>query len=68
MQWMTKAMIRCFDYLQNFPNLNIIIQVHDEIVFDFQITHNNKTIVLQLKKLMEQGGDDIGLPTPVGIE
>ena len=68
MQWMTKAMIRCFDYLQNFPKHNMIIQVHDEIVFDFQITHNNKTIVLQLKKLMEQGGDDIGLPTPVGIE
>lgn len=59
------------------------LQVHDELVFDFPRSkkHPREEIgntspfrlsnlwrIEKLKKLMEQGGDDIGIPTPVGVE
>lgn len=113
--WMMKAMIRCQRYLDEL-NANpkptnggyyMIMQVHDEIVFDFPfigldqqfmcshcrhwwlpgqieqegqsgIVHCPKCLgkwnsanlpkIKEIAKLMEQGGDDIGLPTPVSIE
>ncbi len=58
----------------------ITMQVHDEMVFDFpksnihpskdtgKFRRSNLWRIRQLQKLMEQGGDDIGIPTPVGVE
>jgi DNA polymerase I-like protein with 3'-5' exonuclease and polymerase domains len=69
MWWMMKAMIRCHAQLKKWPGCFMIMQVHDELVFDFPYAPNlgNLARVRVLKKLMEQGGDDIGLPTPVAI-
>jgi hypothetical protein len=68
--WMMKAMIRCYNYLQTLgPEYWIIMQVHDELVFDFPAGKNgNLDKINRLKQLMEQGGDDLGLPTPVKVE
>lgn len=80
MWWMMKAMIRCKEYLSDLnvkpdsQGYHMVMQVHDEIVFDFpkephSIRHNlaNLSKIKELQKLMEQGGDDIGVPTPVSI-
>ena len=55
---------------------HMIIQVHDELDFDFPVCNGtakkpdpmNVMVCTELKKLMEQSGDDIGLPTPVEFE
>ena len=76
MWWMMKAMIRCFDFLQELnaretvPQYWMIMQVHDELVFDFpyKARHGNLPKIKKIRRLMEQGGDDICIPTPVSIE
>lgn len=85
MWWMSKAMVRCQPQLDEWnaadpatdgsDNYFIVMQVHDELVFDFpKRAHplkNPKGSNLQririVKQLMERGGDDIGIPTPVSI-
>lgn len=61
---MCKAMVRCHNYLAQFPDYKIIMQVHDELVFDFPICKGdkNKNIILHLQKLMQQSGDDVSVP------
>ena len=86
MWWMMKAMIRCSDYLQECnkgrkpkQHINMIMQVHDEIVFDLPSDpkadkrfggpgKGNMPIIRRLARLMEEGGNDLGLPTPVSME
>ena len=83
MWWMMKAMIRCQAYLNEIngrigekhykQGFHMIMQVHDELVFDFPKSikaskPKNLAVVRKIQKLMEQGGDDIGVPTPVSIE
>jgi DNA polymerase I-like protein with 3'-5' exonuclease and polymerase domains len=61
---------------------HMILQVHDELVFDFPqdrsvgkgpdgkevVTYGNLWRVREIQRLMEQGGGDIGVPTPVSCE
>lgn len=74
MWWMFKAMVRCYDQLEVWRSKGVIdawivMQIHDELVFDFPARgKKNWPYVRKLKRLMEQGGDDIGVPTPVGVE
>lgn len=60
----------------------LIIQIHDELVFDFpknyksikmpgnkvKEIHGNLPIIREIQRLMSLGGSDIGVPTPVGCE
>lgn len=75
MWWMCKAMLRTSEYLNaEFPTARIVLQVHDELVFDFPqgiagpTRNRNLRHVRELRRLMELGGDDIGVPTPVNVE
>lgn len=77
MWWMQKAMTRCHNYLMQKPGYYMIMQVHDELVFDFpkdykevngKPVYGNLPVIKHIQKLMEQGGDDIGVPTPVSCE
>lgn len=75
MWWMGKAMIRCAEYLRStFPSGKITAQVHDELVFDLPKGKGllpwktNAGHVRELKRLMEMGGQDLGVPTPVNVE
>lgn len=79
MWWMGKAMIRCQDYLDEVNAANrgimgeymMIMQIHDELVFDFpkgtgpKPWLTNLPKIRKIKYLMEQGGVDYGIPTPV---
>lgn len=69
-----RAMIDCYDYLQDNPHLDthIIMQVHDELVFDAPASLPNVKDYLdlpqKLMQLMAQQGDKLGIPTPVSGE
>lgn len=77
MQWMCKAMVRCQGLLDSWRDSDgfdgwIAAQVHDELLFDFpaagEADGSNVGRIRELKSLMERGGDDIGVPTPVSFE
>jgi DNA polymerase I-like protein with 3'-5' exonuclease and polymerase domains len=79
-QWMRKAMVRCEPQLEEWRRRGfdafITLQVHDELVFDMPKRANplknpkasNLGRIRVLQRLMEQGGDDIGVPIPVAVE
>jgi DNA polymerase I-like protein with 3'-5' exonuclease and polymerase domains len=73
--WMCKAEIRCFPYLEELTRKDsrgyyMVMQIHDELVFDFPFEPDmgNLPKIKECKRLMELGGDDYGIPTPVDIE
>jgi DNA polymerase I-like protein with 3'-5' exonuclease and polymerase domains len=64
----TKSMIRCAEYLKSYPSHFMTLQVHDEIVFDFpQGDKRNGRIIMMVKSMMEQSGEDIGIPLTVAV-
>ncbi len=74
MQWMNLAMVRCSERLDTWSQMgedvHMALQVHDELVFDFpsRESKGNLQKVRELQGLMEKGGGDIGVPTPVSVE
>lgn len=68
-----KAMIRVDRYLkeqwkrEKF-NGRMILDVHDELVFDFPAgRRGNKDKIMEIKRLMEESGKDIGIPLRVSV-
>jgi DNA polymerase I-like protein with 3'-5' exonuclease and polymerase domains len=74
MWWMGKAMVRCYEYLRSLGDFRLIMQVHDELVFDFpagsgpEPWRTNLPRIRKIKHLMEEGGRDLGVPTPVQVK
>lgn len=79
MWWMMKAMIRCQEYLDELNRSDprgfyLIMQVHDELVFDFpkgrgkEPHREHLPKIRALRRMMEEGGQDIGIPTPVSFK
>ena len=80
MWWTMKAMIRCDAQLEEWRRQGydgrVVMQVHDEMVFDLpkrvhpkaDPKRSNLGKIRVLQKLMEEGGNDLGIPTPVGVE
>ncbi len=78
MQWTCKAMIRCDEQLVEWNEAGwdgfLTMQVHDELVFDVprgkgrEPWKTNLPRMRKLKLLMEEGGQDISVPTPVSME
>lgn len=80
MWWTNKGMVRCYNTLREWNRKGfdgfITLQVHDEMVFDFpkrahplqDPKRSNLGRIKVMQSLMEQSGDDIGVPTPVGLE
>lgn len=66
---MQRAMVRCHEYLRDCGvDARIVMQVHDEMVFDFPAGgRRNLPKVRRLRTLMEQSGDDVGIPLRVAI-
>ncbi len=65
---MCRAMVRCSEQIQQWPDHYLMLQVHDEMVFDFPKGGKaNYNKVLRLRQLMEQSGDDIGIPLKVSV-
>jgi hypothetical protein len=77
MWWMCRAMVRVQEFLDDLNRRRkggyyLIMQVHDELVFDFPRGQDgyktHQPIMREIAKLMAQGGEDIGVPTPVSCE
>lgn len=82
MWWTTKAMVRVQELFDDWnrkagrEDYKIVMQVHDEMVFDFPKRSNPKTDrkssnlsrIREVQRLMAMGGDDFGIPTPVSCE
>ena len=77
--WMVKALNRCQGQLAKWRTSGfdgfIALTVHDEILFDMPVAARNNAgqpgnlwRAAVLKRLMETGGSDIGVPTPVSVE
>jgi len=62
-----KAMLDIDKYLKSMPDHHMIMQVHDELVFDFP-KETNETVINTIKDIMEDKGRDIGIPLTVGID
>lgn len=79
MWWMSKGMVRTQSYLDRLNSEDsrgywMVLQVHDELVFDFprgsgpEPWKTNLPKIRKIQRLMEEGGNDIGIPTPVSVE
>lgn len=77
MWWMGSAMVKCEQQLKQWKESSgfdgyIVMQVHDELVFDLPKGANgyktNLPKARKLARLMSSCGDDIGIPTPVSIK
>ena len=80
MQWTNKGMWRCdamlLDWQRSGFDARLIMQVHDEVVFDMpkrgdprvSRSRSNLPRAEALARQLAKSGDDIGVPTPVGIE
>lgn len=73
--WMQCGMSSCDAQLEEWrkeevTDAHIVLQVHDELVFDFPKKKNlgNLPLYRKLKHLMERGGKRINVPTPVSME
>ncbi len=72
--WLIKAMIRTHEFLEQLnkdehTDWFITLTVHDELVFDVPYAPDigNLPRIRVIQKLMEEGGNDIGIPTPVSV-
>ena len=62
-----RAMLECCRYLQrNKSDVHLVLQVHDELVFDAP-TGVDPRVINQLKLLMESAGSEYGMTTPVDV-
>lgn len=77
--WARKAMVIVYNQLESWRRLSkfdgyLIMYIHDELVLDFPKSKtttpepSNLPKVRIIQKLMQIGGEDIGVPTPVGVK
>ncbi len=81
--WKRKAMVRVHEFFQSLNagekfagkkwpgNYYIIMDIHDELAFDAPRRASreyNYPIMREVKRLMELGGEDIGIPITVSVE
>lgn len=66
-----RAMVKCQEYLNTLApkeDWHIIMDIHDELIFDFPLTSNYRPKIRKLKQLMESCGDDVGVKLKVGCD
>lgn len=73
-----RALVRCSEKIREWNAEGwdgfISLEIHDEILFDMprgsgvEPWRTNLPRVQELKRLMQKGGEDIGLPTPVSVD
>lgn len=84
MWWMCSAMVKVANLLEQINlvqeperQYHVIMQVHDELVIDCPAAPDswqgnpqdyNRDKITAIQRTMESCGDDIGIPTPVGVD
>ncbi len=78
MWWMCRAMVRVHAALRDWNRRgfdgHLVLQVHDELVLDVprgggaEPWRTNEGRMREVKRLMELGGEGLGVPTPVSCE
>ena len=65
-----QAMLKVHEYLSTLPGYYMIMQVHDELVFDFPFKKNKRNLpkINKIRLLMESCGKDIGIPLTCGVD
>lgn len=66
---MLRAMIKVSEYLRvnKLYDFHIIMNVHDELVFDFPKKPGIKIVVENIQKIMESVGECVGIPLTCGV-
>ncbi len=63
------AMIYCDRYLKRIGlDIHLLLTIHDELVFEFLKKHVFKSVLLELKRLMEDPDRVFSIPIPVDLE
>jgi len=63
------SMILCKKYLKDIElDAYLILSIHDELVFEFNKKHVFKSVLLELKRLMEDPNHVFSIPIPTDIE
>jgi DNA polymerase-1 len=66
---MLLAIIQCHEYLSDYPEHNMIMTIHDELLFDFPSDDdNNGAILANCCHLMEASGNHIAVPLKAEAE
>lgn len=70
-----KAMLKVEEFLTKFnegkpesEHWFMVMQIHDEIVFDFPLIKGYQAVLRKIKSIMESCGDDIGIPLKSSCE
>jgi len=61
-----QAMILCQEYLKQIKDVCMILQVHDELIFEGPVGFH-KTIGKELARLMSKAGEQYNIPTPINM-
>lgn len=66
---MMRAMIKVQEYLDTLDDYRIIMNVHDELVFDFpkKAPLFNRPIIRRVQRIMESMGECVGVPLTCGV-
>lgn len=59
-----QAMIGCYEYLRDFPDIRILLQIHDELIFEGPVGFHEQHAD-PLGEIMRASGERFGIPTPV---
>jgi DNA polymerase I-like protein with 3'-5' exonuclease and polymerase domains len=65
-----RAMVKVQEYLNTLDDGIIIMEIHDELVFDFPFRKNKRNLpkIRTIRRLMESCGDDIGVNLTCGVD
>ncbi len=62
------AMVSCFEFTEHVKRTNLILQVHDELIFELDKSINCLLFAQHLKAIMEYQGEKLGIETPVSCD
>ncbi len=64
---MKDGMFRCASIIKNIPSVDLILTIHDELVFEAKPSAMTPQLIQQLKAAMEDHGGKFSIPLPVDV-
>jgi len=64
-----RAMVKVSEYFETLEDdWKLIMQVHDEVVIDFPLDCDYEPVLLEVQRIMQDMGQNVGIPLRVGID